>query len=63
MSDPEHKVLEAYDAWGEKKMYGKTTYGVIRSHYLIDEKGKLIAAQHKVKSDATADWALEQLAG
>ena len=41
MSDPDHEVLEAYGAWGAKKMYGKTIYGVIRSHYVIDEKSKL----------------------
>ena len=63
MSDPDHEVLEAYGAWGAKKMYGKTIYGVIRSHYVIDEKSKLIAAKHKVKSDSTAAWALETLSG
>ena len=41
LSDPDHAVLARYGAWGEKKMYGKTYEGVIRSHWVIDEKGKL----------------------
>ena len=48
LSDPEHEVLEAYGAWGEKSMYGKTYEGVIRSHFIIDEEGKIADAQVKV---------------
>lgn len=39
LSDPEHKVIEEYGAWGEKKLYGKTSMGIIRCTYLIDEMG------------------------
>ena len=39
LSDPECKVAEAYGAWGEKKMFGKTGHGVIRSAFLVDGKG------------------------
>ena len=41
LSDPEHAVAEAYGVWGEKKNYGRTYMGIIRSAFLIDEKGKL----------------------
>ena len=58
LSDPDHEVLEAYGAWGEKKMYGKTSYGVIRSHFIIDEKGKLVDAQLKVKPEQSVERAV-----
>ena len=48
LSDPEHEVLEAYGAWGEKSMYGRKYMGVIRSHFVIDEEGKIADAQVKV---------------
>jgi peroxiredoxin Q/BCP len=44
LSDPDHEVMEAYGAWGEKNMYGKITVGVIRSTVIIDPKG--VVAQH-----------------
>jgi peroxiredoxin Q/BCP len=49
LSDPEHEVAEAYGAWGEKKMYGKTYMGIIRSTFIIDKKGKIVEAFYKVK--------------
>ena len=49
LSDADHAVAEAYAAWGEKKMYGKTYHGVIRSSFLVDEQGKIIDAWYKVK--------------
>lgn len=49
LSDPEHTTLEAYDAWGEKKMYGKTYMGVLRSTVIIDEEGKIREIYPKVK--------------
>lgn len=39
LADPEKKILESYGAWGEKNMYGKKVFGVMRSTFLIDEKG------------------------
>ena len=39
LSDPEHKLLEQFEAWGEKKMYGKLFMGIIRSTFIIDKKG------------------------
>ncbi len=50
LSDPERKVLTAYGAYGEKKMYGKTVQGVIRSTFVVDEKGKIAVAQYNVKA-------------
>src|SRR3954451_624610 len=41
LSDPDHAVAEAYGAWGEKKLYGRTYDGVIRSAFLVDEQGKV----------------------
>lgn len=49
LSDPETKVIQAYDVWKEKKMYGKTYMGVVRSTYLIDENGIITKAFGKVK--------------
>nr|WP_155910052.1 MULTISPECIES: thioredoxin-dependent thiol peroxidase [unclassified Mycolicibacterium] len=50
LSDPERKVLTAYGAFGEKTMYGKTVQGVIRSTFLVDEKGNVEVAQYNVKA-------------
>ncbi len=57
--DEDHTVAEKYGAWGEKKMYGKTSFGIIRSTFVIDEKGKVIKVFPKVKP---ADHAAEVLA-
>jgi peroxiredoxin Q/BCP len=54
LSDPERKVLSAWGTFGEKKMYGKTVQGVIRSTFLVDEKGKLALAQYNVKAAGAA---------
>jgi peroxiredoxin Q/BCP len=58
LSDPDHAVAEAYNAWGEKKMYGKTYEGIIRSHFAVDEEGRLMEFELKVKPEKTADLAL-----
>lgn len=41
LSDPDHRVLEAYGVWGAKKMYGKEYQGVLRSTAIIDPDGKI----------------------
>ncbi len=61
LSDPEHKVLEAYGAWGIKKMYGKESAGVIRSSVLIDPAGIIRKVWPKAKSSAHAQQVLEAL--
>jgi thioredoxin-dependent peroxiredoxin len=50
LSDPEKKVLTEWGAFGEKKMYGKTVQGVIRSTFVVDEKGNIEVAQYNVKA-------------
>jgi peroxiredoxin Q/BCP len=50
LSDPDRKVLTAYGAYGEKQMYGRTVRGVIRSSFVVDEKGKIRVAQYNVKA-------------
>ena len=50
LSDPDKKVLTAWGAFGEKSMYGKTVQGVIRSTFLVDEKGVVEVAQYNVKA-------------
>jgi peroxiredoxin Q/BCP len=59
LSDPDHQVAEGYGAWGEKKMYGKTYEGIIRSHFAIDGEGRLTELKLKVKPETTADLALK----
>jgi len=48
LSDPDHVVMELYGVWGEKKMYGKSYMGTIRSHFVIDEQGYVLDARRKV---------------
>ncbi len=48
IADTDLSILKAYEAWGEKKMYGKTTEGTLRTTYVIDEKGIIIDAIAKV---------------
>jgi peroxiredoxin Q/BCP len=50
LSDSERSTLEAYGAFGEKTMYGKKVTGVIRSTFVVDEKGKVEVAQYNVKA-------------
>jgi peroxiredoxin Q/BCP len=50
LSDPSREVLTEWGAFGEKKMYGKTVEGVIRSTFVVDEDGKVEVAQYNVKA-------------
>ncbi|MEU4118097.1 thioredoxin-dependent thiol peroxidase [Kitasatospora sp. NPDC028055] len=50
LSDPDHQVLEAYAAYGEKQNYGRTYQGVIRSTIIVDEQGKVERALYNVKA-------------
>ncbi len=54
LSDPELEVIRAYDVWKEKKMYGKLSFGVVRSTYIIDEQGVIEKVMPKVKPDTNA---------
>ena len=61
LSDTERKVIEAYDVWKEKKNYGKVSMGVVRTTYLIDEKGIIIKANDKVKAADDPEKMLQEL--
>ena len=61
LSDPDHKVAEAYGAWGEKRRGGKTSMGLIRSHFAVDEEGALVELELGVQPLTTADLALRLL--
>lgn len=50
LSDPDHSTLEAYGAFGEKKNYGRTYQGVIRSTFVIDAEGKILHALYNVRA-------------
>jgi len=50
LSDPEHRVLEEWGAWGDKTLYGRTVVGVIRSTVVLDPTGRVRAAQYNVKA-------------
>jgi peroxiredoxin Q/BCP len=63
LSDPGHKVMKRYGAWGEKTMYGKKTTGVIRSTFLIGTDGKVVKAWYNVRADGHADKVLAELEG
>jgi peroxiredoxin Q/BCP len=58
LSDPDHAVAEIYGVWGEKKMYGKTFMGIIRSHFVIDEEGRVLDAQVKVSPKQSVELAV-----
>ena len=53
LSDPENKIANAYGVWGEKKMYGKTYMGIVRSSFLVDENGKIAAVWYKISPKNT----------
>ena len=61
LSDTEKTVIQAYDVWKEKKNYGKVSMGVVRTTYLIDEKGIIVKAMDKVKAADNPQEMLDQL--
>ncbi|MBR5310733.1 MAG: thioredoxin-dependent thiol peroxidase [Oscillospiraceae bacterium] len=63
LSDPEHKVIEAFGAWQEKKNYGKISFGTVRSTFVIDENGIIEKVMPKVKPDTNAEEILAYLEG
>ena len=60
--DEDHAIAEAYGVWGEKKMYGRTFMGINRSHFVIDEEGKIIDVQIGVRPADSPSKALGALA-
>ncbi|MGD8869238.1 MAG: thioredoxin-dependent thiol peroxidase [Gemmatimonadales bacterium] len=61
LSDPDHSVADAYGAWGEKKMYGKTYEGILRTTFVIDEAGKIEGVFEKVRPKGHGDQVLAAL--
>ena len=61
LADPELAAIQAYDVWQEKKNYGKTYMGVVRTTYLIDENGKIVKAFDKVKAADNPEQMLGEL--
>ncbi len=61
LTDADHKVGEAYGAWGEKTLYGKKSIGVIRSTFLVGADGKIARAWYHVKADGHAAKVLAEL--
>ena len=63
LSDPDHAIADAWGVWGKKSRDGRTYTGVIRSSFLVDEKGRIERAWYAVKPEDTVPNALEALAG
>ena len=63
LSDADHRVAEAYGAWGEKKMYGKSYMGILRSTFIIDEQGKIAKVFPKVTPKDHSQEVLDYLKG
>lgn len=61
LSDPDLKAIKDYDVWQEKKLYGKVSMGVVRTTYVIDEKGMIEKVFLKVKAAQNAEDVLEYL--
>ena len=61
LSDMDHSAAESFGVWGEKKMYGKSYMGIIRSSFLIDEKGVVIDRWYKVSPKNTVPYAMKIL--
>ena len=62
LADPEKEVIQRYDVWKEKKLYGKVSMGVVRTTYLIDEEGIIVKADDKVKAAENPAKMLGELA-
>ncbi|MCK4894808.1 MAG: peroxiredoxin, partial [Calditrichia bacterium] len=61
LSDPDHKIAEAYGAWGEKSMYGRKYMGILRSTFVIGKDGIIKKVYDKVKPEGHAEEVLQVL--
>ncbi len=61
LSDPDCSVIQAYGVWQEKKLYGKVSMGVVRTTFILDEKGNIEKIMPKVKPDANPRDVLQYL--
>lgn len=62
LSDMDHAVADAYGVWGEKKMYGRSYMGIIRSHFVVDAEGNLEDVQYKVSPKKSIELGIKQFA-
>ncbi len=63
LSDPDHQMAEAYGVWGEKKMYGKTFMGIVRSAFLVEADGRLASVWYKISPKNTVPELFKVLGG
>ena len=63
LSDPERKAIEPYGVWQEKKLYGKVSFSIVRTTFIIDEEGKVAHVMKKVKPDTNAEEILAKIDG
>jgi peroxiredoxin Q/BCP len=63
LSDGDTQIAKAYGVWGEKKMYGRTSMGIIRSAFLVDEAGNIAGAGYKISPKDTVPTLMRWLAG
>ena len=61
LSDANHEVAERYGVWQEKSLYGKKSWGIVRSSFLVDEDGRILGSWYKVKPEETVPLALGSL--
>ena len=61
LSDSDHTIADAFGVWGEKKMYGKTYMGIVRSAFLVDENGQMSACWYKISPKDTVPKLLAAL--
>ena len=61
LSDPELSAIKAYGVWQEKKLYGKVSFGVVRTTFIIDEEGNIADIMPKVKPDTNAAEILAEI--
>ncbi len=61
LADEDHAVAEKYGVWGEKSMIGRKYMGIIRSHFVIDEQGRLVDVQIKIKPADSVEQALKMI--
>ncbi len=61
LSDTSLEAIKAYDVWHEKKFFGKSALGIVRTTYLIDEEGKIVKAMSKVNASENPEDMLEKL--
>jgi peroxiredoxin Q/BCP len=63
LSDPDHKIADAYGVWGERSMYGKKFMGIIRSHFVIDANGNIEDSRIKISPQDSVDKGIKTLIG